>query len=128
MKFCVFLAMTSVQKDTKEYREQRTENRELRTEKHKLNRSRQFFSLLPDAHRQRVIVDGIDYRQLRGLHLGPRAGGVDGEVHRVDGVAQSRRQDVADHRLQLLFVLIHRLDGAHAVHGNAYLRIWVYKL
>lgn len=68
-------------------------------------------------------MDGIDYGQLQGLHVRPGAGGVDGEVHRVDGVAQGRRQDVADHRLQLLFVLVHRLDGAHTVHGDADLRI-----
>jgi len=73
----------------------------------------------PDAHRQRVIVNGIDYGQVQGLHLGPRAGGVNGEVHRVDGVAQGRRQDVADHRLQLLLVLVHRLDGTHAIHRDA---------
>lgn len=64
-------------------------------------------------------MNGIDYGQVQGLHLGPRTGGVNGEVHRIDGVAQSRRQDVADHRLQLLFILIHCLDGTHAVHRDA---------
>lgn len=105
---------------------QMSTGRVTRIRKEHATQNRRFSLLSTRSHRQRIIVHGIDYGQLEGLHFGAGTGRVDGEVNRIDGVAQRRRQYIADDCLQLLLILIHGLDGAHTVHGDAHLYIDIY--